>query len=164
MSTADRNLENLLATVADGRLDELSPDQVAALEEYLDASPDAAARLAAASPNPDPRLSPAAASPTTAEWDAVWDNVESASSTPNAQSGLQRLIRFWRPLSAAAACALLMLMWRGIPRSDDAAWPIQLSDQVVVHEIEVFGDADAFVDYGDGGGGAMIWLLEDEGV
>ena len=57
-----------------------------------------------------------------------------------------------------------MLMWRGMTPPEQSAWPIQLSDQVVVHEIEVFGDADAFVEYADDGGVAMIWVLENEGV
>ena len=130
MTTPTDNLEELLARVRAGRLDELTPEQVAALEAHLDATPAAAERLANVVPEPDPHLSAAVSPPTEDEWNAVWERVESATSAPQSpRRPLSRVFRLWSPLAAAAACLLLVVVWR---LSAPPAWEIQLSEDVLV--------------------------------
>lgn len=162
MTTPSDNLDELLDRVCAGRLDELTPEQVAALEAHLDATPTAAERLANVLPEPDPHLSAAVSSPTEDEWNAVWERIESVTSTTQSpRRPLSRLLRIWSPLLAAAACVLLVVIWR---LSAPPAWKMQLSEDVVVHELEVFGNSTAFVAYSDDDdGSAMIWVFEENG-
>ncbi len=162
MMTAGDNFDELLDRVAAGRLDDLTPEQVAALEAHLNATPVAAERLADMVPEVDPRLAARVSTPTDAEWDEVWQQVDSAalSREPTART-LGRVIRLWRPLAAAAACLLLLVLWRAAPSPADAAWELQLSDNVIVHELEVFGDSSAFIAYSDEDGSAVIWVFEE---
>lgn len=157
------NLDELLARVADGRLDDLTPEQVAALEAHLDATPPAADRLAGVTPTPDPQLTAAPPTPSETEWNGIWQRIDSAipmrGPTPTV---IARVIRLWRPLAAAAACLLLLLvLWRLAPSTP--SWEIHLSNDVVVHELEVFGNSSAFVAYSDDDdGSAMIWVFEED--
>jgi hypothetical protein len=161
MTTPSDNLDELLDRVRAGRLDELTPEQVAALEAHLDATPTAAERLANVIPEPDPHLSAPVSSPTEDQWNAIWERVESAASSPRSpRRPVSRVLRFWSPLAAAAACLLLVVVWR---LSAPPAWEMHLSEHVVVHELEVFGNSSAFVAYSDDDdGSAMIWVFEED--
>ena len=168
MTTPNDNLDQLLDRVAAGRLDDLTPEQVAALEAHLNATP-AAEGLADVLPEADPRLSSTASMPTDAEWDEVWQQVDSAAAARGRTArAIRRAIRLWQPLAAVAACVALLLVWRWAPFTSGPEWPIELSADVEVLELEVFGDASAFVSYSDEGqGAAVIWVLDDgagEGV
>ncbi len=165
MMTQDDNLDQLLDRVAAGRLDDLTPEQVAALETHLNATPAAAERLADMVPEVDLRLGARVSTPTDAEWDEVWQRVDSVAlrRDPTART-LGRVIRLWRPLAAAAACLLLMVLWRAAPSSADAAWELRLSDNVIVHELEVFDGSSAFIAYSDEDGSAVIWVFEENDV
>ena len=163
MTTPADNLDELLDRVAAGRLDELTPEQVAALEDHLNATPSAEGRLADVLLEADPRLSATTSMPTDAEWDQVWQRVDSAAAARGKTARtIRRTIRLWQPLTALAACVALLLVWRWAPLSTGSDWPIALSADVEVLELEVFGDASAFVSYSDEGqGAAVIWVLDD---
>ena len=163
MSEPQHNLDELLARVADGHLDELTPEQVAALAAHLDTEPAEASRLADGVPAADATLNPALPSPSEAEWKHVWDGIESAA--PNRATTARTIghvFHTWRPLVAVAACVALLVLWRLTP-ARVASWELQMSDNVVVHELEVFGDESAFVAYSDDeGGSAVIWVFEED--
>jgi hypothetical protein len=163
MTTSRDNFDELLDRVAAGRLDGLTPEQVAALEVHLNATPAAEERLADVVPAADPRLSVSTPVPTDAEWEDVWQRVDSARPTrASTARAIRRTIHLWRPLAALAACVALLLVWRWAPLSTGSDWPIALSADVEVLELEVFGDASAFVSYSDDGrGAAVIWVLDD---
>jgi hypothetical protein len=163
MNASSHNPDELLARVADGQLDQLTPEQVAALEAHLNTTPAVADRLADVVPAPDPHLVPASSPPSEAEWDALWERVDSAGSARQTPNTIARVLRFWRPLAAVAACLLLVVLWRAVPWASEPSWKMQLSDDVVVHELEVFGDSSAFVAYSDDeSGSAVIWIFEGD--
>jgi hypothetical protein len=163
MTTPDENFDQLLDRVAAGRLDDLTPEQIDALEAHLNATPTAEQRLADVLPEADPRLSVAAPMPTDDEWSEVWQGVESTTRKRESSArAIRRAIRLWQPFAAVAACVALLLVWRWSPLTAAPDWPIALSSDVEVLELEVFGDASAFVSYSDDGqGAAMIWVLDD---
>lgn len=163
MTTPTENFDELLDRVSAGQLDALTPEQVAALEAHLNATPAAAQRLAGVVPAPDPRLT-SAPSPSEADWDRVWERVDWAEAAPlPARPALGRVFRLWRPLAAAAACLLLVVVWRTMLSPAVPSWELRLSDDVVVHELEVFEDASAFVAYADDESGtAVIWVFEED--
>ena len=92
----------------------------------------------------------------------VWERIDAAGAAPQPPAYvLRRAFRLWRPLAAAAACVALLLVWRAMSPAPQSSWSIELSEDVVVHEVEVFGDASAFVAYSEDGGAAAIWVLEE---
>ncbi len=164
MTTPTENFDELLDRVSAGQLDALTPEQVTALEAHLNATPAAAERLADVTPAPDPLLTSAVQAPSKADWDNVWERVDSAEAAPlPARPALGRMFRFWQPLAAAAACLLLLVVWRTMLSPAEPSWQLRLSDDVVVHELEVSGDASAFVAYADDESGtAVIWVFEED--
>jgi hypothetical protein len=162
MTETNHNLDALLALVADGRLDELTPEQVAALEEHLNARPEAVGRLENVVPEPDSLAGHAGPAPSEAEWEAVWDGIDAGCAVAGGSEPrrIGRVITFWQPLVAVAACLLLIVFWRAMPSRN--RWPIELSDHVVVHDLEVFGDESAFIAYSDDNtGSAIIWVFDE---
>ena len=163
MTMPDDKFDELLDHVAAGRLDDLTPDQVTSLDTHLNAAASSSERLADVVPEADSRLSVIAPTPTDAEWDGVWRRIDSATPvrepTPRV---IRRTIRFWQPLAAAAACLLLLIVWRLTPVQAPPGWEMRLSDHVIVHEIEIFGDDCVFVAYSDEDGSAVIWVFEAE--
>ncbi len=159
-------LGELLDRVVAGELDALRPEEVAALDEHLNADPQAGALLAEVLPPVEPLLRVGGA-PTPAEWERVWDGIESADGAGAAPAvrgshRTLRLMRLWQPLLAAAACLVLMFTLTG-RFTASAPRPIRLSGDVVVNDLEVDDDADALVMYDDDGSGrAIIWVFEDE--
>jgi hypothetical protein len=164
MTTPTENFDELLDRVRAGRLDDLTTEQVAALEAHLNGTPAAAGRLADVMPVPDPRLTAAAPLPSAADWDNVWERIDSGKARRlPARHALGRVFRLWQPLAAAAACLLLLVVWRTMLSPAEPPWQLRLSDEVVVHELEVSGDASAFVAYADDGSGtAVIWVFEED--
>jgi len=157
-------IDKLLDRVAAGGLDDLTPEQIAALESQLNASPALAARLADERPPADPLLaSLESASPSASEWDAAWERIAPA-------PGVLRLRRFAgvaRTISALAACVLMALVFQfGSSRATAGeAWDLSLATDVEIHELEVAEDVSSAVSYADEGDGpVVIWLFEDEGA
>jgi hypothetical protein len=166
MNNACRQLEPLLVSAAAGDLDTLTPEQVAALEAHVNACPSCAARLAGQVPQPDARMTPPVVLPSEEQWDRVWEEIETGTGTAGGHSspsvGLLR--RLWQPLVAAAACVLLVVVWRSATPMARQPWDLELSNNVVVHEIETFGDVTPLVVYSSDDGAAVIWMLENEGA
>ncbi|RMF75766.1 MAG: hypothetical protein D6744_13090 [Planctomycetota bacterium] len=160
-----------------GQLDELTPAQIARLEAELNASVDAAARLADVAPPRDGLVATLHETPTQHEWDAVFARIDSAVEPLSAEAeSAERLkaaqrrrtnpyavVRFWGTLLAAAACVAFALIWRlPAPPSPHDDWELRLSDHVVVERLEVFGDATTVVNFVDDQGTAVIWVIEPE--
>ncbi len=168
MTRDAHDIQRLLQELELGRLDALSPDDVAALEQHLNADDQAAARLADRRPPRDERLSLPAAQPTAAEWDRMWQ-VVAGSATESAplrkSTGRpRRWLRLVEGVTAAAACVALAALWHGGASTEALAaeWPMQLSENVEVESLEVFGDQTSFVLYPDDGSGqAVIWVIEE---
>lgn len=166
MNRACETIRDALQAVESGRLDALSDAQVSSLESHLEDCAACAARLAGADPPAVSSRNASLAGPSDAEWSAVWDGIESGSATTDSRPVRARLRlapRFWTMGAAAAALLLAVGLWRV------GEWPgsgphMQLSSNVEVHEIEVFGDATTFVALDDRGGAAMIWVVQDEGA
>ena len=167
MSESCRQFEQLLAFAATGGFDALTPQQTAALEAHLNTCSPCAARLARSAPAADVRLTPAVELPSEEGWDRVWEAIDAARQTRvrQAWSASGAVQRLWRPLLAAAACILMVVMWRSAPMSETQTWELKLSDNVVVHEIETFGDLTSLVVYpAEDDGATVVWFLENEGV
>lgn len=163
-------LDRLMRIIESGRADELSPTEVARLESVLNSDATLADLPARRVPRVDPRMSAAVAelssitSPDAEMWEHVWERIESES--PIAASAVTpswntRLLRLWRPLSAAAACLLLGIIWRlGTPAPRDA-WPLEIAGDVEIEALEVYGDALPFVvTLGGDHPTEMVWVLE----
>ena len=166
MNRACETVRDALQAVESGRLDGLSNAQVSSLESHLEDCAACAARLSGAKPPMESSRFAPPAGPSDAEWGAVWDGIESASATTGSRpvrTQLRFVRRFWSVGAAAAALLLAVGLWRvgGLPGSNHT---MQLSSNVEVHEIEVFGDATTFVALDDSGGAAMIWVVQDEGA
>jgi hypothetical protein len=167
MSETCQQLEGVLAAAAAGDFAALTPQQAAVLEAHLSACSPCAARLARSAPAADERIAPAVELPSEEDWDHVWEAIDAATQTRvrharPARGGVRRL---WRPLLAAAACILMVVTWRSVPMSGTQTWDLKLSEDVVVHEIETFGDLTSLVVYpADGDEATVVWFLENEGA
>jgi hypothetical protein len=59
----------------------------------------------------------------------------------------------------------MVVMWRSAPMSETQTWELKLSHNVVVHEIETFGDLTSLVVYpAEDDGATVVWFLENEGA
>lgn len=162
------NPDELLARAEQGALDDLSPAEIEALEAYVNADPSAAARLAPVTPTVEPALAEVSG-PSAAEWARVWAGIDAACSRAaqagRARRGPRRWLRVWEAVTAAAACVALAVLWRSGASVEDGGWPLQLSNNVEIESVEVYGDETSFVVYADDGSGrAVIWVLEDTGA
>lgn len=170
----NRRLQALLERVRDGQLDDLAPPEITELEAYLNASPDAADRLAATQAAPTQPIHADLTMPSADAWNQVWSNIEATAAPtlhrrgqiPTTVQPLRRprIIRLWQSLSAAAACLLAAVAWRvGGPPANSPQWTIQLSRDVEIHELEVYDDESVFVAYSESGdGSAIIWVYDEE--
>jgi hypothetical protein len=168
MNLNPRQIDDLLARLAAGELDSLSPGQIDALAERLDREPELAARLAGVTPPRDARLQAGPALPGARVWDAMFERIESEvggvqSAGVRRLPGLGRWLRLGSGLSAAACLLLAFLLWRSPasdPSGDGGEWVIGLSDDVEVLEVETDAGYDSFVSYAPDGGASMIWIYE----
>ena len=161
MTGADDNLDELLEQVTAGQLDDLTPEQVAALEEYLNSTPEAENRFADVSAAVDPSLPVDQTAPSDADWEGVWQNIENSAQAAGPSRFVRRTLRIWRGLTAVAACLALLIVWRMASGPAEAPWEMQLSDDVEVLELDVYDDGSAFVAYADDGS-AVIWVLDSD--
>jgi len=157
------NLSKALNVMNAEGLDALSPEEMARLEGILNSEPHLAADWADRTPSLDDPLAThvanldSATAPSRGEWERVWQTVDAeAYESPDRMKLPARVIRLWRPLTAVAACILLLASWQ-IHR------PIKLARNVEISELEVYGGATPFVvSIGDEDGPQVIWVLEDE--
>jgi hypothetical protein len=167
MSETCQQLKGLLAAAAAGDFAALTPQQAAVLEAHLNTCSPCAARLARSAPAADAWLIPAVGLPSEEDWDHVWEAIDAATQTRVQQAWLARgaVQRLWRPLLAAAACILMVVTWRSVPMSETQAWDLRLSEDVVVHEIETFGDLTSLVVHpAEDDGATVVWFLQSEGA
>src|SRR5262245_36945387 len=144
MNVQRHEIEALFARLEGGRLDELSPEQVAALEAALNESPALAKRLSALRPPADGLLQTRAAGPTNAEWARTWDGIESSIASQRHGSAVPTgwIYTLGRAAAAIAACVGLVVLWRMLPTSTPpasaAGWELAMSDDTEILELEVF--------------------------
>ena len=100
MTGADDNLDKLLEQVAAGRLDDLTPEQVAALEEHLNSAPEAQDRLADTLASIESSLPVDRTMPSEADWEGVWQNIEIAGPVAAPSPFVRRTFRIWRGVTA----------------------------------------------------------------
>ena len=150
----------------------LTPEQVARLERVLNSEAAVAQRVGTQMPQRDARLAEALGEldrldkPSRQDWQHVWERIETAApaAVGRNQAGVSaRILRFWRPLAAAAACLLLVSVWKLLPAPADELWPMQLASNVEISDIEVSEGATPFVvSIGEDSGSKIIWVLEDQ--
>lgn len=163
MTERREQLDRWLGLVADGRLDELSPAQVAEMAQQLDRDPRLAQRLAAVTADVADLAMPLQP-PGPHEWERVWSAIDRGAAT---RPTPRRLLRIGQVVVAAAACILLVLGWRLVQPAPAPAeqWAIVPATDVEVNSLEVFGDRSALVDRtGADGGFTVIWVLDDQGA
>jgi len=158
----DRDNLNRLRNVAQsGRLDELTPQEMAALEQHLNDDAGAAAPFRDLMPVTDAGLVARAADPTTAQWDAVWQRIESAGEQRGGEvrtlrASPRRVFPLYRGIAAVAACVGLLLFWRFGPFGTkvgpaETGWDLQLSASNRILELAMSGNASPTVHYDDDG-------------
>ncbi len=168
MNDASDNLDQALQALRDGRLDALTPEQVARLEGRLNSDPAAAAQLADRIPVRDPVLNAALEeldrqeAPSAAAWGRAWEQIGAAGAV-RTRPGRTWTWRLGRPLAVAAACLLMVGFWRLRALPAVEAWPIVLASDVDIVAIEVGEDTMLFIDSTSESGVKVIWALQDEG-
>lgn len=164
MSATRQDMERLLTLVREGRLDDLTPGQVADLEAWLRTGPAEEGRIAGIRLPADPGLHMPVPEPTEAEWERVWAQVERAAA-PRAVLRL-RPGRVWQALTAVAACVLLAASWYALrPPGAGQTWALRPSRDVRIDSLELYGDTTVLVDTtAENGGLPVIWVLDAQGV
>lgn len=170
MATDPRQLDELLTRLTEGRLDELTPDQVQALERYLNESVPAAERLWTCKPPPLPGLRRGAPAPGPQDWEHLWQHIEAAAPPPRVRvtqgrAGMTRRLTFslWLGGAAVAACVALGVLWRLAATPSPAR--AMLARHVVIDNLETFGDSTPVVVSTDPGEGiSVIWVVDNDGV
>jgi len=173
------NLERWLKLVEQDQLDDLTPDQVAQLERYLNERPAAAQRLAARRPALAPSLPPAAPVPNDAQWNAAWSRIDSrrdadfgravdadkAAGRVPCRARPRRVFTLWHGIAAAAACIVLVVSWSVFRTSNGGRAPIQPATHARIDNLEVFGDRTAIVmSAGEDDPFPVIWVMDNEGA
>lgn len=163
------NLDDAFQRILAGQVDALHPEEVARLEGLLNSSPALAERLGGQVPPVDEKLAAALralearAAPDASAWTRVWHALDAAApAARHAAVGRRRprVLRLWAPLTAAAACLLLALLWTGRGHPPAESWPLRLATDAVISELEVSGDTMAFIV--SAGDVNVIWVLPTE--
>jgi hypothetical protein len=161
MTTAE--LKTLLDQVTAGELDALTPEQIDALANSLDESPEQAARLSAVRPPAlSARLDGAISLPSAGEWSAMFAQIEAAGSKKTrGGSGVLRLWRAMAPFAAAAACVLAVSLFSSLSRPAQADF-IALDADVEIEAMEVGeGSSSIIVSSDEDEHFAVIWAVDD---
>ena len=159
MSSINDNLRDALDAIVTGDLDGHTPDQIARLEARLNANADARASLADVVPAVEPALHAAVEVPPDDVWEDVWQRIdESVSAEPQ-----PLLLRLWRPLTAVAACVLMVGFWSMGNKPAVADWPVEWAQEVEIDELEVSEGATPLVAaVGSEDPVPVIWVIDDE--
>ncbi len=172
MSQSRDSLDAALWAAAAGDWDALTPEQVGRLERVLNDEPAVAARLADEKPELGSSLADSLVAldqrspPAPRVWQDVWERIDAAAPARMrrvGRAGAPWILRFWKPLAAAAACILLTVFWTLKPAPPEE-WPFELATHVEIDGLEVSEGATSFV-VSAGGENAIevIWVLEDQG-
>ena len=161
MTFESQDILAALAAAEAGKLDSLTPEQIARLEAFLNATPAAAARLAAQTAAPELALQAPAPALTPASWTRVWATIDAAGAIAASPPKILKL-RFWRPLLAAAAvCALLVGWWSLSQATSQPEWPVAWATYIEINDLEVSDDATPLVVGTESEGSIpIIWVLE----
>ena len=157
MNNANDDFRTALDAIAAGKLDAMTPEQVARLETQIDQAPELADRLAGIKPAVEPGFRLAVEPPPEDVWERVWQRVNAAASSTR-----RHVWRLWRPLAVAAACVLMVGLWnaRG-PALQEG--PVEWARDVEIDDLEVFDGATPFVlAAGADSPVSVIWLLDEE--
>jgi hypothetical protein len=170
MSSQRHDIEALFAQLEAGRLDELSVEQVAALEAAVNDSPALSQRLASVRTPADRLLQARATAPTGADWERTWSAIESsfASQRNVRPAPTGRIYTLGRAAAAAAACVALLVLWRALPLStttttttDSGGWALAVSDDTEILELEVYDGRSATLHFAGDGSGVVAISIGD---
>jgi len=159
-------LSDVVTALAQGRFDEVGPEEMADVEHHLNQCGDCAALLNDAAPAPGRPLDVDVTAPSKAQWDQAWQRIDAATAKPARQRRHPlQLARNWAFLSAAAAVVLAAGLWQWHDAGLPSNWDLRLagSSDVTIESIEVFGDSTAMVmNTGEADNATIIWVMEDE--
>lgn len=155
-------IDELLARIEAGKLDELGPEDVARLETWLDHDAEALEQLGGMTPPSEPWLSAVDAGPTRAEWDETWAGI--SSTTSDRHGHLRRRSGVLSGLAVAACLALAALLNINLPApTDSAAWPVEWAQSVEV-EVEIReGGTPMVFTVGHEDPVSLIWVVDTAG-
>ncbi len=167
-----RQFEPLLTMLADGRMDQLTPEQMDSVAAHVDACPACEARLAGVSSQMPLPSGLAIEAPSTQQWSGVWAAIERAAVQParavapgNLRWPVRRIVQAF---TAAAACLLVGLaVWQYVGPSDAAprlTLDLAHASDVAIESLEVAGDDTSFVvTAGAEDDIPIIWVFEKTG-
>src|SRR5262249_49154497 len=139
---------------------ELTPQEMGMLEQHLNEDAAAAMRFRDAIPPAEGTLVAQATGPTPAEWDAIWQRIESAGAGRGGGEAARgtsiRVFPIYRSLTAVAACVALLLIWRFGPiltkvTPAQSGWDLQLSASNQILELAMSGNEAPAVHYDNDG-------------
>ena len=161
MTELNDDILNGLKALEAGQLDTFTPEQVARLEEHLNADEAAAGRLAGQRPPADPVVQTPAATPSAEAWERAWKRIEAAA-RPASTRSTGRTLRLWGSAGAAAAAVLLAVgLWRW-PAGDE--WPVEWAQSIEIDDLEVLEGRTAFVTAAQSDEDVpVIWVLDGGG-
>lgn len=161
-----REYEQIINKIATDGIDAPTAHEIAMLETYANEHDEAAAQLRDLRPNEPVSFATLDEHPTANEWDSIWHGIVADTARQPAQAATQTARkRPWmlRPLTAAAACVLMVgsLSWFTPLRASEM--PLAFDAHAEIHEIEVFDGDSSFVLCGSGEEDcAFIWVVENE--
>jgi len=159
MEPRSADIQATLDAIAAGELDALDPDQVQRVAAAVNADPALAARLAGIVPRVQPVHRAGVPQPSDAAWERVWQRIAVAT----VGQTRRRVLRLWRPALAAAACALLALIWNLGRAPAPEEWPVRWAQRVEINDLEVPAGVIPLVLVGESDGVPGIWVLDDQG-
>lgn len=153
-----------LDAVLNGRLDQLSPEQAARLEAYLNVDRVTAEALAARVATVEPVLRGGVPTPSAVAWERVWAGIDAARTARLKAAAQRRVFRIWQPLVAVAASVALLLAWNFTREPGESDWPVTWARDVEINELEVARGSTPLILSGEFDGGIpMIWVLDGAG-
>jgi len=167
---ACERLSALIKALAEGRCDELAPEDITVLEAHLNECAVCGARLAEARATLEPGLDQAFVDPPPDRWDGVWERITASSVEPVAEpapAGWRRVLRSWASLSAAAAVLMVAALWQFVPQGGSGEWDFRLAGpgDVAIESLEVFGGSTALtLSVDEDSGVSIVWVMEEEDV
>jgi len=164
-----QNIGTLLTALVEGRFDDLSPDEMAVVEQHLNECAECSSRLAGVDGTCETAIMADVQEPSAEQWDQTGAAIDDSLSSVTGQRS--STFRFGRMamagLSVAALLAIGVTVGQFAMRSGLAGRGMQLASasEVEIESVEVFGDTDLLVlNTGDEGDPSIIWVVEDSGT